>query len=257
MTHTVIGIFDNQEEARDAMKELLNEGFVQKDIDFSKRNNDTATVATAEKNEGFVDQVGDFFSNLFTDDDYDNYSTVARETAAILTVHVDSEDRAEKAADVLDDNGAINVNERADQYRRQNATATIDNTETMKVPVIEEDLAVGKRTVEKGGVRVRSRVIEKPVKETLRLREEHVVVNRNPVNRKATQADFDNLQEGDIELTERAERAVVGKEARVVGEVEVGKTVSSHEETVSDTVRKTTVDVDEIDTDINAKKANN
>jgi hypothetical protein len=51
-----------------------------------------------------------------------------------------------------------------------------------------EQLQVGKREVEHGGVRVRSRVIEKPVEEHLRLREERVVVNRRPVNREVTSA---------------------------------------------------------------------
>lgn len=259
MTHTVVGIFDDQEDARNAMKDLINAGFAQKDVDFSRRGNaaNTAAVKTAAEDESIGDQIGNFFSNLFTDQEtVNNYTAVARETEAILTVLCDSDERAERAADILDNNGAVNVNERAAQYRQQNAET--GNTESdMTIPVIEEDLTVGKRTVESGGVRVRSRVVEKPVKETLRLREEHIVVDRRPVNREATQADFDNLQEGDIELTERAERAVVGKEARVVEEIAIGKTVTEHEETVSDTVRKTQVDVDQVDTDINTRKANN
>jgi len=127
----------------------------------------------------------------------------------------------------------------------------------MKIPIIEEDLQIGKRQVESGGVRVRSRVIEKPVEETLRLRQEHVVVNRHPVNRAVTDADLSGFKEGDIEITERAEQAVVSKQARVVEEVEVGKQVSEREQVVSDTVRRTDVEVEEIDTNTTARRATN
>jgi uncharacterized protein (TIGR02271 family) len=124
----------------------------------------------------------------------------------------------------------------------------VENREV--IPVVEENLEVGKRAVERGGARIRSRVIEKPVEANVRLREEHVVVNRRPVNRAVTDADINNFQQGDIELTERAEVPVVSKQARVVEEVEVGKTVEEREETIRDTVRRTDVDVQEIDSDV-------
>jgi len=225
------------------------------------------------------DGISNFFNNLFSDDNTaaKNYSDVARETEAILTIQTDSKERADQAAEILDSNGAIDVDERAAQYRQnyaqtsgtaQNQTAATTPNQTantqgeMTIPVVEEQLQVGKRAVETGGVRVRSRVVEKPVEKTLRLREEHVVVDRHPVDRPATEADFNNFKEGDIEITERAEKAVVGKEARVVGEVEVGKTVEEHEKTVSDTLRKTEVDVEKLGTDVdtdvdtNARRAN-
>ena len=44
------------------------------------------------------------------------------------------------------------------------------------------------------------------------------------------------------------EEAVVSKTARVTGEVEVGKTATEREETISDTVRKTKVDVEQLGT---------
>ena len=259
MTHTIVGIFDSKEEARDAMNELVEKGFVKEDIDFSNRRAvaDTDAVTTATNDADIGDSISNFFGNLFSDDETtaNNYSTVARETEAILTIQADSRERAEKAAAILDNHGAVNVDERAAQYRQQyGETETNRTADGEVIEVVEENLNVGKRTVETGGVRVRSRVIEKPVEETLRLREEHVVVQRRPVNRAATEADFANAT-GDIEITERAEKAVVGKEARVVEEIAVGKTVEEHDETVTDTVRKTEVEVEELDTDV--RRANN
>ena len=122
-------------------------------------------------------------------------------------------------------------------YRNRNANA--ENATT--IPVIEEELQVGKREVEKGGIRLRTRVIETPVSASVNLREEKVTVNRTAVDRPANASD---LQEGEIEVTERAEVPVVSKEARVVEEVSLNKEVTEREETVSDTVRKTEVDVD-------------
>ncbi len=112
------------------------------------------------------------------------------------------------------------------------------------LPIVQEELQVGKRTVQGGTVRVIKRVTETPVSELVRLREEHAVIERRPVNRVATEADFQGFTEGTIEMRESAEEAVVGKTARVVEEVVVGTKVTEHEQTVSDTVRRTDVEVD-------------
>jgi stress response protein YsnF len=98
-------------------------------------------------------------------------------------------------------------------------------------------------------VRLRSRIVERPVEESLRLREEHIRVERNKVDRAASATDLDNFEEGTIEVTQRSEVPVVSKEARVVEEVSLGKEVEHREETVRDTVRKTEIDVEEFDKD--------
>lgn len=259
MTHTVVGIFDSKQEALNAMNDLMKQGFIKKDIDVSNRKKVTettaATAATTAANQGVGDRIGNFFNNLFNNDTTTatNYRDVVNDTEGIVTVQTETKEKAAQAAKILDNNGAIDVEERAAKYRQQNAETTQNQTTNkgeMTIPVVEEELQVGKRTVETGGVRVKSRIIEKPVEETLRLREEHVVVDRRPVDRAATEVDFNNFKEGDIEITERAEKAVVGKEARVVGEVAVGKTVQEHEKTIKDTVRKTEVDVEKLNTDV-------
>jgi uncharacterized protein (TIGR02271 family) len=114
--------------------------------------------------------------------------------------------------------------------------------------VVEEQLQVGKRAVQAGGVRVHTRVIEKPVQEQVRLREERVHVERRPVDRPLTAAD-QPFKERVIEATETVEQPVVAKQARVVEEVNVRKDVNQRTETVRDTVRRTDVQVEQIDTD--------
>lgn len=112
----------------------------------------------------------------------------------------------------------------------------------VKIPVVEEELKVGKREVERGGVRVESRVEETPVEKDVHLREEHVHVERRPVDRPVTNAD-QVFKEGTIEVTEKVEEPVVSKTARVVEEVVIGKEAEERTETVRDTVRRTDVDV--------------
>ncbi len=114
------------------------------------------------------------------------------------------------------------------------------------IPIVEEQVVVGKREVDHGGVRVYSHVVELPVEAEVVLREEHITVDRQPVNRAATAADFQAGSGAAIELNAMAEEAVVGKTSRVVEEVRLGKTSSEHTEAIHETVRKTEVDVENL-----------
>lgn len=297
---TVVGVFDNASEAQQAVEALVSDGFSRSSIDMSATQSDSTTSTTGggdyvqDRNrntsgtyaEEVVDDtkdvgsgIGNFFSSLFGGgDDADRYSRVG-DRSSIVTVHAQSEDEVERAADILDDNGAVDVNERDEQYNGGMSTGagmtgmgmvgtgmvgntmdttnrmtdnTMDTTNRMTtdgdqtIKVVEENLQVGKREEETGGVRVRSRIVEHPVEESLRLREERVTVQRNPVNRPATDADLTTFKEGQIEMRETAERAVVSKTANVVEEVSIGKEVTEHDEIVRDTVRKTEADVENL-----------
>ncbi|WP_426060072.1 YsnF/AvaK domain-containing protein [Hymenobacter sp. B1770] len=236
-----------------------------------------AADATGRGTDDAQDGISRFFSNLFGgDNDTDTrsaYTNLARSGRSVVTVHASTADEAERARDVLDNNGAIDVQEQASSQgygmtgargysadaNTNSATAQTGNTQAL--PIIEENLNVGKRVEQTGGARIRSRIIERPVEEHIRLREEHVNIERRDVNRPATEADFAAFKEGEIRVVEQAERAVVGKEARVVGEVNIGKEVTERDETVTSTVRKTDVEVERLqggqthigDTDINLR----
>jgi len=118
------------------------------------------------------------------------------------------------------------------------------------IPVAEEELQIGKRDVSHGRVRVRSYVVETPVNESVSLREENVRVERRPVDRAATPADEVLFRDRTIEMEERAEEAVVAKEARIREELVINKEVEQRTETVSDTVRHTEVDIEDDRTDV-------
>jgi len=126
------------------------------------------------------------------------------------------------------------------------SNTNLDQGGEVKIPIVEEELRVGKREVEQGGVRVNTRVEETPVNEQVTLREETVDVHRKPVDRPVSDADMTNFQEGTFEVRERAEEAIVDKQARVVEEVHIKKNVDERTENIQDTVRRTDVDVDQI-----------
>ena len=123
------------------------------------------------------------------------------------------------------------------------AAQPVSAAESMSIPIVEEELLVGKREVDRGGVRVFQRTVETPVSTSVKLHEEHVIVERRPVDRAVTETD---LLQGDqvIEMTGTAEEAVVGKSARVVEEVLIGKQATDHTETIQDTVRHTEVEIE-------------
>ncbi len=115
------------------------------------------------------------------------------------------------------------------------------------IPVVEEEIEVGKRTVQRGGVRVYRKLVETPVDESVTLREEHVTVDRHPVSRDATPGELAMSGDRTIELTETAEEAVIAKNAMVVEEVRIGKEVTNRAEHIRDTVRHTEVDVEQVE----------
>jgi uncharacterized protein (TIGR02271 family) len=122
-------------------------------------------------------------------------------------------------------------------------TRRVEGQEEVTIPVVEEDVAIGTREVERGHVRIFSRVTAQPVEEAVRLREERVTVERRPVDRPATEADLAAAQQEVIEVTETAEEPVVTRRARVVEEVVVHKEETERTETVRGTERHTEVEV--------------
>lgn len=132
------------------------------------------------------------------------------------------------------------------------AAASVAAASEGVIPVVQEELLVGKRTVARGGVRVFSRVVETPVEERVTLREEHARVERVPVNRPISEAELNSLKTGSVEVQELAEEPVIAKTARVTEEILVGKDTTERTAQIKDTIRKTEVEVDEL----NANRAN-
>ena len=251
MSSIVVGLFDSEAAATRARSELRAAGFASAAVSMTGGSGSTTTGA--DTGEGGI---SGWFKSLFGDDDAasrsadaDRYGEALRRGGYGVSVQASDDAEVDRAESVLNRCGAVDIDEQSRGWTGASVggAAEPDAGQPRKLQALEEELTVGKRAVARGGVRVFSRITEVPVSETVRLREERADVKWIPVDRPATEADFAAFKEGSIEVRESAEEAVVGKTARVVGEVSIGKTVTEREETVRDTVRKTTIDVERID----------
>lgn len=261
--HTVIGAFDARPQAQQAMDRLERSGFDRADMhmEFNQAGaaTETGRVTTVNTGTGTVAQepprergfFSEFFSNLFGDEDASrsrNFDEAVRRGSYVVVVDAPSDAKATQAATLLHDAGAIDVDERA------RAWAAERGGQAGKLDVVQEELHVGKRELDRGGVRVVQRVSQKPVREVVRLRDEHARVQRTPVDRPVRADEIDTFKEGTVEVREKTEEPVVAKTARVVEEVRVGKDVREHEETIDDTVRRKDVDVQRLDERTSAER---
>jgi stress response protein YsnF len=157
--------------------------------------------------------IGGLTSAGISETDANYYAEGVRRGGVLVMVRT-TEEMADKAAEILDDAGAKDVDEKAREWRSsgwtpsgavsssdvrvsgQQRKSPKDVEGTQSVPVIKEELHVGKRTVERGGVRIYSRIETEPVEEQVTLRDENVTVERRPVNREATKADLGGFKEG-------------------------------------------------------------
>ena len=227
MTTSVIGVFE-PDTVRKVTQDLMKAGFGDRDID----------VIEGEEREIVSEIVGRGYDEV----DAKGFAKAVKRGKKLL---------ATKAPDTQVDR-VVQIMERhesdADEGKAQEETKNSRPERTESVPVIEEELEVEKRKVARGGVRLTSTVHEQPVEETVRLREEQVETERRPVDRRLSEDEAEAaFQDRTIEMNETTEELEVSKEARVVEEVALRKTVQEHEEQVKDTVRRTEVEVEKIE----------
>jgi uncharacterized protein (TIGR02271 family) len=257
MASTLAGVFDHFDDAERAREELASAGFRRDAIQVTPERSAWGTGdATYGGRTAKKGGLRGFFASLFgTDDDsYGHYSEAVRRGSIVLTVSLEDDSQIEPATDILEGCGAIDVDERVERWKAAGYTGYDEQAKPLTreeiardretLQVIQEDLKVGKRAVQRGGVRVHRRIVETPVQEQVTLNEERAVVERRPVDRPATAADLNAFKEGEMEIRETTEEPVVSTSARVVEEVTVGKEANQRTETVSDTVRRTDVDVE-------------
>ena len=262
MDLSVVAVFDNRGDAQRALDALLADRFSATDARItSAESGDTSLTrgrsAGNREDESLGDRIARFFG--FDDDHEETYSEAVRRGHYVLQVDAADQDEAERAQDVINRFNPIDIDEKSTEWRESGwtprtsvgdtrgfaAAGTAESSGEATIALAEECLEVGKREVQTGGVRVISRVVEKPVEADVSLREERATVTRRPVDRAVTDAD-QAFEEQSIEVRATAEEAVVAKTARVVEEVRVGKEIDTREETIRDTVRKTEIDVEQI-----------
>lgn len=236
MGMVIMGLFDEQQQAVRAQAALQAIGIPINQTSLVNQGVESTTSGEAQKDnwwERFKDMLG--FGVHHEDLPY--YHEGLRRGGTLLTVQTD-ESRENEIAGIFADHNAVDIDTRAKEWR----SAGWSPDEQMAIPIVEEELKIGKRLVRRGGVRVYTSVTEKPVEEAVTLREEHVEVTRRPADRAATASDL-STADAPIEITETAEEPVVSKQAKVVEEVVLQKAATERTETVKDTVRRKDVDV--------------
>jgi uncharacterized protein (TIGR02271 family) len=115
---------------------------------------------------------------------------------------------------------------------------------TVELPLSEEQLKVGKRTVGAGEVKIHKMVTTEHVNVPVELKHEDIVVERIAAH-EVRAAGEEQFQEGQIRIPLTREEPVVEKETHVTGGVRVRKTEGFDQQTIHESVRHEDVNVDE------------
>ncbi|KJZ30111.1 hypothetical protein TW83_16380 [Paracoccus sp. S4493] len=264
---SVSALFDTNADAQNAVSRLEALGISRtqiRTVEGATQSTEQRTSTTEDK--GFWDSLGDFF---FPDEDRYTYAEGLSRGGVLVTVTGLTAAHYDQVLDILDDEGTVDLAEREESWRSEgwggyevspHATEartvgssvsddgsyadTSAQADDESIPIVEERLRVGKRDTSHGRVRVRAYTVEEPVSETVNLREDRVELERRPVDRAVTDADT-AFRDRTVEAEEYVEEAVVSKEARVVEEVSLRKTSDTRQETVTDSVRHTEVEIDD------------
>lgn len=245
--HNLIAVYRSRADAQQVRERLIAGGFPPGDIRFSEPATQTSGVSDREE-PGFWAWL---FGNA-PDDDREAYGSHIRQNRAVLSVCVPTEQFHQRALEIMEECEPIELNnqfgtrETAAPGPRTSGATTAELAQPRRegeqvIPVVKEELSVGKRATERH-YRVKSYVIEKPVEEQVRLRDERVEIERRPVS--GTAGIPTTPQQREVDVVERHEEPVVEKRGRVTEEVVVRKEVTERPETVRGTVRETKVDVD-------------
>lgn len=272
---TLTALFDDRADAEEAVARLRDLGIVETSIRLVGGEEYQGADRNYEK--GFWESLSDFF---FPEDDRALYAEGLRRGGYMVTVNNVRPDHYDDALEILDDEGSINLDERESAWRSEGWSGNTARADFMPVPgdsgmapvatesgratlasdrlsdtaanrtgdsvipVVEEELRVGKRDVDLGRVRVRSYVVEEPVSKDVNLREDRVSIERRPVDRPlgAGEAAFADKT---IEAVEHTEEPIISKNARVKEEIALHRDSRERTETVSDTVRRTEVEVED------------
>ena len=138
MQHTLIAVFDNHNDAMSAKNELLSSGFSSGDVRLShgdesapgglmsstggaapSTSTTTTTATTADHEPSIGESIKNFFSDIFGSDN-DRYSTQYSDAVNrgnhVLRVNTDSEAEVERAADIVERFGPIDIDEQSEQW---------------------------------------------------------------------------------------------------------------------------------------------
>ena len=276
MTEHIVATFNTQEAADEAARELENAGFPASAIRQYKAANSGEAGRTSYESptETTASSGGGFWAWLLGEEgpqtrtvhprDEEWYNRRAGAGDTVLSVAVTDDSRIHQATTILESHHPIEMEETTEENNAIPAgsgdrmvsapvigTGSVSTSDQLSqtaargteevIPLAEENLEIGKRTVDRGTTRVRRYVVETPVEREVTLHGERVTIERRaPLEGTVSGRAF---EERTVEVRETEEVPVVGKTARVVEEVAIRKEATERTETVRDTVRREEVEV--------------
>ena len=256
MSKTIVGLYDDHSTAEKVVDALENQNFSRSDVHVEGHS----SIRGTESFSG--DTVDSLTDRGVPGEEARFYAEGVRRGGTLVMVEV-ADNRAQAVADVMNEHRPVQMERRqeawreggyegydpdAPRYSEEEVRAERERyTEQESVPVVEEEVRVGKRSVQRGGIRIHTRVVEEAVEEDVTVRDEEIEVDERRVDRELSREEADAaFQDQDIEMTETDEEVVVEKTARQTGEVRARKTAEDRTEHVSETARRTEVDVEQI-----------
>lgn len=134
------------------------------------------------------------------------------------------------------------------QQPRSEPAATVSESNVIaeeRIPLVEEELKIGKGEVVKGMTKVHSSISKVPVREQVELAEEELLVESRPAGRRLSDEEVKQsglLQDRVIQFSAMREEAIVSKEAFVREEVVISKQVIHRTQAIEETLRRTEVE---------------
>ena len=243
MPRTLTALYDTASLAEAARDRLIHAGIPASEIDV----HDQAAYGEPATDNHKGGMLAGLKSMFGAHEDHHAYSEGLSRGHVLLNATV-GDGETEKAYEILDESGAVDFDQSQAQWRQagwsgaQSEAPSTNDT----IQLAEERLVIGRREVERGGIRVRSYVVETPVSEQVNLRQETVGIERHPVNRPVAAGD-EAFRNRTLEMRETSEEAVVGKETFVTEEIALRKDVGQRTEEVRDSVRHTEVEVEHVE----------
>jgi hypothetical protein len=126
MQHTLVAVFDNRSDAQNALDELLASGFTRTNVNLSSADptgmTDSVTgaredIGSGVHEEGIGASIKHFFTNLFGADNdahVSRYSDAVTRGHHVVTLTTESEPEVERAADIIERFGPVDIDERHD-----------------------------------------------------------------------------------------------------------------------------------------------
>ncbi|AYV48584.1 hypothetical protein CFHF_19815 [Caulobacter flavus] len=189
MSHTITALFDDRSDADAGLDRLIAAGFDAGDIHVHDKTSDGFDQAgySSQAKPGLWARIKNAF---LPDEDRHVYEEGVRRGGHLLTADV-ADDRVADAVAALEGAKTVDIGARTEQWRQDGWAYAPGSSGDIVTPNEEDVLVYGVRSSDYDRAGVRSYVTDRPVEETLRLRQDRLdrlAAGQEPTEDRTTQA---------------------------------------------------------------------